>query len=262
VRFELGKPFRPFDQLMSVFPAASADHIPEPFRKLMLSHESDILEFYPDDFSVDLNGKKHAWQGVALLPFIDEDRLLAALERVYPELDEAHLKLNERGHDLLFVGEASTCFGFLCTIDADPDGIWPLDSVLTRGLAGSVRHHRSGHPVGSTVPAPFPSKRDVCPDIEGSKVVSALFYPMGVGNQESTLKVHFRARMLPTARLPPRVLDGSSSGNGGYSSATNSYGNYQHRTGSSYQQQKQQQQHQHGQSYFRPPNPDYARRHY
>ncbi len=38
-----------------------------------------IIDFYPLDFQVDLNGKKQAWQGVALLPFVDEARLKKAL---------------------------------------------------------------------------------------------------------------------------------------------------------------------------------------
>lgn len=61
---------------MGVFPAASRAHVPEPWGKLMYDPESVIIDFYPEDFKIDLNGKKFAWQGVALLPFVDEKRCL------------------------------------------------------------------------------------------------------------------------------------------------------------------------------------------
>ena len=59
-------------QLMSVFPAASRSHVPDPWAELMVDPECTIIDFYPEDFKIDLNGKKYAWQGVALLPFVDE----------------------------------------------------------------------------------------------------------------------------------------------------------------------------------------------
>ena len=49
----------------------------------MTNEGSPIIDFYPLDFKIDLNGKKYAWQGVALLPFVDESRLLSALKHVY-----------------------------------------------------------------------------------------------------------------------------------------------------------------------------------
>ena len=45
----------------------------------------------------DLNGKKAAWMGVALLPFIDENRLFSALEKVYSHLTEEEKNRNFRG---------------------------------------------------------------------------------------------------------------------------------------------------------------------
>ncbi len=73
------QPFKPLEQLMGVFPAASRSHVPKPWAELMTDPEASIIDFYPEDFKIDLNGKKYAWQGVALLPFVDETRLKAAL---------------------------------------------------------------------------------------------------------------------------------------------------------------------------------------
>ena len=44
-----------------------------------------------------MNGKKYAWQGVALLPFVDEDRMMKALNRVYPDLTEEESKWQMAG---------------------------------------------------------------------------------------------------------------------------------------------------------------------
>ncbi len=61
--FELGKPFRPFDQLMGVLPALSNQHIPTAFRDLMDDPNSPIIDFYPQNFEADLNGKKQELGG-------------------------------------------------------------------------------------------------------------------------------------------------------------------------------------------------------
>ncbi len=58
--------------------------------------ESPIIDFYPTDFKIDLNGKKYAWQGVALLPFVDEKRLKKALAGVYDDISKAEGRSNSQ----------------------------------------------------------------------------------------------------------------------------------------------------------------------
>lgn len=76
---EASKPFNPVEQLMAVLPSDSLLAIPKAARWLMTDPESPIIDFYPKDVPVDPNGKAMPWLWVVLLPFIDEDRLLAAL---------------------------------------------------------------------------------------------------------------------------------------------------------------------------------------
>ena len=78
----------------------------------MTDANSPIHDFYPTDFSVDLEGKRNDWEGVVLIPFIDEARLLAAshtvgpakLSRVCPTLPLTPPTPNPRA------------LGFLCTL--------------------------------------------------------------------------------------------------------------------------------------------------
>jgi 5'-3' exoribonuclease 1 len=41
---------------------------------------SSILDFYPEEFEADMNGKKQEWEAVVKIPFIDEQRLLQAMK--------------------------------------------------------------------------------------------------------------------------------------------------------------------------------------
>ncbi|KAK6618305.1 5'-3' exoribonuclease 2 [Polyplax serrata] len=107
------QPFRPLEQLMGVFPAASSSHVPKPWATLMHDPFSPIIDFYPVDFKIDLNGKKFAWQGVALLPFVDETRLFKALEAFYDKLTPAERKRNTRGDDKVYIGMDNTGYTFL-----------------------------------------------------------------------------------------------------------------------------------------------------
>ncbi|EEC18123.1 5'-_3' exoribonuclease, putative, partial [Ixodes scapularis] len=107
------QPFKPMEQLMSVFPAASKQHLPPAFGDLMDDPDSPIIDFYPIDFKIDLNGKKYAWQGVALLPFVDERRLLETVKTVYPTLTEDEVKRNIRGDDVFYVRKGHRGYSYL-----------------------------------------------------------------------------------------------------------------------------------------------------
>ncbi|KAG1791534.1 exoribonuclease 2 [Suillus plorans] len=64
IDFTLGQPFKPYEQLMGVFPPASRKHIPEVFHDLMTNEESPIHDFYPSTFQIDMNGKKMSGKGL------------------------------------------------------------------------------------------------------------------------------------------------------------------------------------------------------
>lgn len=97
--FELGKPFNPVEQLLAVLPSDSKHAVPKPAQWLMDDPESPILEFYPTDVPVDPNGKAMPWLWVVLLPFIDEERLLAAMSGTMPKWNNDELLCNARGLD-------------------------------------------------------------------------------------------------------------------------------------------------------------------
>jgi 5'-3' exoribonuclease 2 len=78
----------------------------------MTEEESPIIDFYPTTFEIDMNGKKMAWQGVALLPFIDQNRLLEAMAIDYPKLTDDQARRNAWGNDVLFVSDSHSLYPF------------------------------------------------------------------------------------------------------------------------------------------------------
>lgn len=154
LNFEKGKPFKPFEQLMGVLPASSNHALPEVFHDLMSDPNSEIIDFYPEDFPLDLNGKKFAWQGVILLPFIDEKRLLAAMEKKYPLLSDDERHRNTHGTEVLLLSDQHPLYqdlvGNFYSKKPGP-AEYNLNMRVSDGLAGIVERSETYVPHGSLV---------------------------------------------------------------------------------------------------------------
>ena len=100
--FTLGQPFHPYEQLMGVLPDRSKKIVPEVYHELMTSKDSPIIDFYPRDFELDMNGKKMEWEAVVKIPFIEEKRLLGAMTPKNQLLSEDEKRRNDFGVTLKF----------------------------------------------------------------------------------------------------------------------------------------------------------------
>ena len=152
INFDKGTPSKPFEQLMGVLPAASNHAIPEVFRPLMEDEDSEIIDFYPTEFPIDLNGKKFAWQGVALLPFIDQKRLLDAMATKYPLLSSEDAARNETGKDVLILSDGHPLYNEIATnFYSKRQGApkYKLQPVISQGLAGKVEKNEDYIPQSS-----------------------------------------------------------------------------------------------------------------
>ena len=162
VKFELGEPFLPFEQLMSVLPAASGHTLPAIFRPLMSDEDSPIIDFYPKDFPVDMNGKKMPWQAIALLPFIDEKRLLETTRAQYPKLTESEKSRNVRNEDILLISNKNVNYENFLKKLYEPEYATnqPLKfGHFKSGLSGIVSTDKEGFNLNDKL---------ICPISEGS----------------------------------------------------------------------------------------------
>ena len=178
IKFDIGRPFAPLEQLMGVLPAASRSHIPGQFHKLMTDQDSAIIDFYPESFSIDLNGKKNAWQGVVILPFIEEKRLLKSMNEVYANLDEESSELNKTGDAIVFTGPLNKAlYNFFCdvyTAKDMPKGGLSINPAISQGFTGTILPYKDAVMPGSTVYSPLLNMN--IPDLPDNSSICTLYF--------------------------------------------------------------------------------------
>jgi Xrn1 helical domain/Exoribonuclease Xrn1 D1 domain/Xrn1 SH3-like domain len=212
IKFEVGTPILPFQQLMSCLPPGSAQLVPKPYQFLMTNPDSPILEFYPVNFEVDMNGKKNPWEGVNLLPFIEINRLLDAIKRYCPDdkLTQAEIARNTKGRIYCYT------FDLTCTdtIESPSKGIGLMDitscnsreTVLPEYESEGVSFEPKLLP-GTQIPYPgFPSL-NVLP-IASTELVPIGVDVFGMKSKYPTmvLKLHEMPELPPVEALAGNVM--------------------------------------------------------
>ena len=202
VEFNKGKPFRPYEQLMGVMPARSNHTIPKAFHPLMTDEDSPIIEFYPEDFEVDLNGKKFAWQGVALLPFIDEKKLLDAMGTKYPLLTDDEVRRNAFGNEALIFSTRHPLYNDVVSnfYSKKASGEkFKLSSKTSEGLNGKVAKSDTYNP-NSSLDFPLPTTQEKFTSLDADESVT-VHYTM------PEIKGIHKSMLLPGIVFGQPVLD-------------------------------------------------------
>lgn len=197
---------------------SSRIHIPAVYHNLMTEETSLIIDFYPLDFEIDMNGSTRSWQGVALLPFIDEKRLLEAMKPGNGQLSEEEQRRNTWGSSSLFISDEHPLFNSFCELytkkrrlevsldymvcSTVADSLLQpvdIDTTLSGGLPGKAVKDPNLLP-GSIYSSPLSSVG--LPDIANDRSLSVLYYfPRQTSPHKSVL--------LPGIKRAPRVLDPS-----------------------------------------------------
>ncbi|XP_055908487.1 5'-3' exoribonuclease 2 homolog isoform X2 [Eupeodes corollae] len=196
--FERGtKPFNPLEQLMGVFPAASSSHVPAPWANLMSDPKSTIIDFYPEDFKIDLNGKKFAWQGVALLPFVDERRLFKALKPYYSLLTDAEVKRNKCGDSRLYISTGNDQYKILKAQYTNKISLDIEVPISMQGMGGLMLTAEENIPLQGLLQSPIKGLKDIC----GNDVITVRYR-----DPKYDADFVFPAVRLENAIDPPNVL--------------------------------------------------------
>lgn len=205
IEFEEGEPILPYEQLMSVLPAASAHTLPSIFKPLMSEPDSEIIDFYPTEFPIDMNGKKMSWQGIALLPFIEAKRLLRVVRNQYSRLTEYERSRNVCKEPVLLISNKNVNYEkFAKRLFKEPaDGVDLKFQHFKSGLSGIVSTDVENFQLNSKVQCPLESGS--LPELSTNLFLKMAYKLLPLPNKNKS--VILNGFIPPEALLTPYDLD-------------------------------------------------------
>jgi len=95
-------PNTPFQQLLCVLPPVSAELIPKPLCNLLTDESSPLRKFCPEEFEVDLSGKRREWEGIVILPIVDFELVRRCYMRLMNKIDRREMSRNVLGRTFVY----------------------------------------------------------------------------------------------------------------------------------------------------------------
>ena len=148
---------------MGVLPDRSKSIVPTAYHDLMTNPNSPIIDFYPRDFELDMNGKKMEWEAVVKIPFIDESRLLPAMKSKEHLLSQDEKNRNDFGVSLRFTYSPDVEFTYptsLVGIFPDIPNCHCVENIFDLPTIEGLDYHvglMRGVKLGESALAGFPS---------------------------------------------------------------------------------------------------------
>jgi 5'-3' exonuclease len=106
------EPSEPFKQLLSILPQTSSGLLPSPLDTLL--HVSPLKEYCPSTFEVDMKGKKSDWEGVPIIPFIDQTTVTTEYNKYIGKVSKSCLQRNARNQTYSYVHNIENSYVFRC----------------------------------------------------------------------------------------------------------------------------------------------------
>jgi 5'-3' exonuclease len=102
IKFNEGKPLKPFVQLLSVLPQQSNYLLPNNLKKLMTNCNSSLSHLYPIDFEQDYLNKSKYWMIIPKLPPLEIDLIKYIYMKYQDELSKEDNFRNRLCENLIF----------------------------------------------------------------------------------------------------------------------------------------------------------------